>query len=920
MAQFSKQQIEQIANATTELFKVHPELDPKSKPKAAARKKTTRKTKAAPKRVAASRLRDLKAIVNESMPDESEPQITRFVEELVALSEGRPAILIRDDDYELADHETLPDVIFRLLEDNRAALRQAIRGVGRIEVSNHPHRSWLGTGFVIAAPDGRDIVVTNRHVAIEMAYRNPDGSYRFVEGLTGSGSVSASLDLKEEVTSQRHDRSAAVPIVEVLHIEDFGGPDLAFLRLESTDDSPRYNRLLLSPVVEERIPVAAIGYPAKDTRETDLDIVLELLGDVYNKKRLAPGIVKSASVETISHDCSTLGGNSGSPIVDLRSGSVVGLHYGGTFPNPINYAVSAQRIAEILDVAARSRPRTGGRRSVYSEGHSMATNILSNGQSVTLEIPLRVTVSLGDATAAPVAISVDQNASNVDAAVEHVRQSFGSSPGVLNVRAGMELRNGQFTHRRAVVVSIDYSITGADSTVASLPQSLSGFPIQVRAATPADLARAAGRLSLERVPSIRYELPQDLSLDAVDEEMFAVFHVSPDAGWTELREFLSRTRESLTIGLYNFATEHVKEELVNAVSADGRTFDLVLGDAGIDRAHTDEFERELVDEFEALMGDRFRHELADGKRRLFAGHYHIKVAVRDSRAFWLSSGNWEPSNQPEVDPVGDGETSFTLLKEKNREWHAVVLNEQLADTFEKYIRYDLESYEALRTQVPEAPPAPELPLFLVPKITAVEEDPPGDARYFAPLFVFKRLKIQPLLTPDNYIDHVIAMVESADETIELQNQTLKWRDANVDPRFERLMNTMLDKHRGGVRVRFILRSDYSPEMKEMLVSHGFDSDQIRMQSRCHTKGMIVDSRRVLLGSHNLSEHGALVNRDASLIVDDQEVAQYFRQIFEFDWLRASRRVRETPPGISIYHPGQPVPEGYEVVPLPDMSL
>ena len=125
---------------------------------------------------------------------------------------------------------------------------------------------------------------------------------------------------------------------------------------------------------------------------------------------------------------------------------------------------------------------------------------------------------------------------------------------------------------------MDYSITGADSTVASLPQSLSGFAIQVRAATPADLARAAGRLSLERVPSIRYELPQDLSLDAVDEEMFAVFHVSPDAGWTELREFLSRTRESLTLGLYNFATEHVKEELINAVSADGRAFDLVLGD------------------------------------------------------------------------------------------------------------------------------------------------------------------------------------------------------------------------------------------------------------------------------------------------------------------------------------------------------
>ena len=321
------------------------------------------------------------------------------------------------------------------------------------------------------------------------------------------------------------------------------------------------------------------------------------------------------------------------------------------------------------------------------------------------------------------------------------------------------------------------------------------------------------------------------------------------------------------------------------------------------------------------MGDRFRHELADGKRRLFAGHYHIKVAVRDSRAFWLSSGNWEPSNQPEVDPVGDGENE---LHAPEREEPRVARRGAQTSSWRTPSRSTFGTTSSPMKRCAhrclKLRRHPSCRSFWYRRSRPLRKIPPGDARYFAPLFVFKRLKVQPLLTPDNYIDHVTAMVESADETIELQNQTLKWRDANVDPRFERLMNAMLDKHRDGVRVRFILRSDYSPEMKEMLVGHGFDSDQIRMQSRCHTKGMIVDSRRVLLGSHNLSEHGALVNRDASLIVDDQEVAQYFRQIFEFDWNRASRRVRETPPGISIYHPGQPVPEGYEVVPLPDMSL
>jgi hypothetical protein len=82
-------------------------------------------------------------------------------------------------------------------------------------------------------------------------------------------------------------------------------------------------------------------------------------------------------------------------------------------------------------------------------------------------------------------------------------------------------------------------------------------------------------------------------------------------------------------------------------------------------------------------------------------------------------------------------------------------------------------------------------MFLVPKGEAVEERPPRNERYFAPLFIRKRLRIQPLLTPDNFIDHVLPLVESATESIDLQNQTLKWGHKNVDERFERHCQTNL---------------------------------------------------------------------------------------------------------------------------------
>ena len=41
---------------------------------------------------------------------------------------------------------------------------------------------------------------------------------------------------------------------------------------------------------------------------------------------------------------------------------------------------------------------------------------------------------------------------------------------------------------------------------------------------------------------------------------------------------------------------------------------------------------------------------------LFRSVYHIKVAVRDLAAFWLTSGNWNNSNQPDIDPAATRST------------------------------------------------------------------------------------------------------------------------------------------------------------------------------------------------------------------------------------------------------------------------
>src|SRR5262249_15882443 len=66
-------------------------------------------------------------------------------------------------------------------------------------------------------------------------------------------------------------------------------------------------------------------------------------------------------------------------------------------------------------------------------------------------------------------------------------------------------------------------------------------------------------------------------------------------------------------------------------------------------------EEEVIEPLEKKLKNRFEFAWAtlvskahpDG---LWASAYHIKVAVRDGKAVWLSSGNWQSSNQPDVHP------------------------------------------------------------------------------------------------------------------------------------------------------------------------------------------------------------------------------------------------------------------------------
>jgi endonuclease G len=250
---------------------------------------------------------------------------------------GRPSLLVIGDTFDDPESEEWRD---RLLP-HRDAIAASIPSVGRVEITFHaePHG---GSGWMVAP----NIAITNRHVARIFAnHRN--GVYPFAANRDGQ-QYEVAVDFLEE-----HDRRTAreIRIAEVLYItEDRADePDLAFLRLEASDGAEIPPAITLSDrsTGPGRL-IVNIGYPAHDARQ-DQDDQDRIFAGIYGKKRLAPGKIKAGSHASLfAHDCTTLGGCSGSVILDLETGEAMGLHFAGR-RGVANYAVTAETIGRYLD-------------------------------------------------------------------------------------------------------------------------------------------------------------------------------------------------------------------------------------------------------------------------------------------------------------------------------------------------------------------------------------------------------------------------------------------------------------------------------------------------------------------------------------------------------------------------------------------
>jgi len=279
----------------------------------------------------------------ESVPVLEHPEQVQAdsVLEAIVMTYGRPALLVQDDSFEVP----ASDVWRKRLYPTRSLIERALKSIGRVEVFHHPTHTWLGTAWIIE--DG--IAVTNRHVAAEFAQKRRSG-WTFKLNPEGIA-MGSQINFRREY-SRLEARGVEVERIVWLADEVPGGPDLAILKLSSGDG---LEPLRFDPHFDYSCKdrwIATIGHPANDPRNP-ADAIQTVFQGIFDVKRLSPGAISSSGEPngiTFRHDCSTLGGNSGSAVIDVASGSVVGLHFAGEY-GIANYAVKTGTVLELLQQA-----------------------------------------------------------------------------------------------------------------------------------------------------------------------------------------------------------------------------------------------------------------------------------------------------------------------------------------------------------------------------------------------------------------------------------------------------------------------------------------------------------------------------------------------------------------------------------------
>jgi len=344
--------------------------------------------------------------------------------------------------------------------------------------------------------------------------------------------------------------------------------------------------------------------------------------------------------------------------------------------------------------------------------------------------------------------------------------------------------------------------------------------------------------------------------------------VSPDCSFSVLQREIDNASTSLFINLYQFENPYLMDIVLDALNR-GVTVCLLLEGSPVGGIKDEELY--IAGEIKERGGEvRFSHDSFIN---------HAKYAVIDDETLIVMTENWKNTGTPRNNSFG------------NRGWGIVIRNEEVASYFKTVFLEDFYRCKEFSTDA-------GIEDLETKGFSTSREIPEGAyVPVFEPLTMNRNFTVIPVLAPDTAMTNetILGAINSAKESVFVQQfSTGRFWDGGDNA----FIYALIEAARRGCEVKVLLDSKYLEGgnnndevvswLKEVAREENLslegklaDLDSLGLV-KIHNKGLIVDGKVVVIASLNWNAN-SIHNREAGVIVEHEEIASFYEDVFFHDW-------------------------------------
>lgn len=366
----------------------------------------------------------------------------------------------------------------------------------------------------------------------------------------------------------------------------------------------------------------------------------------------------------------------------------------------------------------------------------------------------------------------------------------------------------------------------------------------------------------------------------------------PDSAYTVLSSLIDGATSSIDLNLYEFHLAQLKDKLVAARNR-GVAVRLFL-EGGAVGGLVDQGKWVAQELHNAGAQVRFIvHDSANNRFQRYA-YDHAKYAIVDGFKVFVQSENWKKTGVPVDNSAG------------NRGWGVVIENVAYASYIKSVFDHDWNP------AMPDSFPfTPGHPTYGGPSAGFVPDTSVPTGSYVSP-FASKTFygthTVTPVVTPEHGLlesKGILGLIKSATKSLYVQQLYIHkyWGGSacSVTACPNLFLEEVINAARRGVKVRvslggaFLDPSDPRDNtqtrdyINAIAVAEGLDMEarieksSVTKFEKIHNKGLIVDGQKTLVSSINWSENSPANNRELGVIVDSPAIAEFYTDIFFYDW-------------------------------------